>query len=100
MGGASSGGCHMLLVLLLGGDSCLKSALCWNKAPFSSLAGTAVLHGLRGNGPGGDLMVQCGQLASEEFSSPWVFKQQRPILAELGDRGIIRVNGETEAQWF
>lgn len=92
----------MPLVLLLGGDSCMENVLCWNKVPFSSLAGTAALPGLRGNGPGGDLMVllQCGQLASEEFSSPWVFKQQRPVLAALGDRGITRVSGETEEQRF
>lgn len=63
---------QMLLVLLLGGDSCVKRVLYGNKVPFSSLAGTAVLHGHRGNGAGGDLMllVPCEPLASEEFSSP------------------------------
>lgn len=68
----------MLLALLLGGDSCMQGVSCGNKVPFSSLAGTAVLRGLRGNGPGGDLMLlaQCEQLPSEEFSSQWVFKQQ------------------------
>lgn len=93
---------HRPLLLLLGGDSCMKSVLCQSKVHFSSLAGTAALHRLRGNGSGGDLtlLVQCEQLASEEFSSLWVFKQQRPILTALGNRGIIRVYGETEAQSF
>lgn len=79
----------------------MKNVLCQNKVFFSSLAGTAALHGLRGNGPGGELMllVHCERLASE-FSSLWVFKQQRPVLTALGNRGIIKVYGETEAWRF